>query len=355
MKTIVFIVALAAGTIVAVCLVQQRKLADQKQQIAFAEQALQQNAAEIEKLHAAEEHSKAQRDALLHKTDILTAELQKPKLPPPPPVAPPPVEPSAPTEPAKPAADAGFGKVLAKMMQDPEMKKMMRAQQKMMVDQLYSPLAKKLGLTPDETDQFKNLVADNMMKGTEKATSLFGDGASTNRAEAIQSMADGQKDLDEQMKNLLGDARYAEYKDYQETVGERTQLNLFRQQNSGDNAITEQQTEALLALMKQEKQNSSALGASVFSNTQDPSKLQEMLAGGQTDKMLQTQQDMNQRIYDGAKNVLTPAQLDSFGTFQTNQLQMMRMGMSMAKKMFSSDSDSAAAPPVNAQVIIKTQ
>ena len=83
--------------------------------------------------------------------------------------------------------------------------------------------------------------------------------------------------------------------------------------------------------------------------------MQELLAGGQTDKLLQTQEDMNQRIYDGAKDILTPAQLNAFGSYQTNQLQMMRMGMSMAKKMFSSDSDSTAAPQADAQVLIKTQ
>src|SRR5881394_2475524 len=102
----------------------------------------------------------------------------------------------------------------------------------------------------------------------------------------MQTMAASQKEFDGQMKNLLGDTRYAEYKDYQETVGERAQLNLFRQQNSsGDNAITDQQTEALLTLMKQEKQNATARGDSVLSNTQDQAKMQELLAGGQTDKL----------------------------------------------------------------------
>ena len=33
--------------------------------------------------------------------------------------------------------------------------------------------------------------------------------------------------------------------------------------------------------------------------------------------------------------------LSSFGAFQTNQLQMMRMGVSMAKKMFTPDTETS--------------
>jgi hypothetical protein len=56
---------------------------------------------------------------------------------------------------------------------------------------------------------------------------------------------------------------------------------------------------------------------------------------------MESQETINQRVYDRARNLLTPAQLDSFGTFQTNQLQMMRMGMSMAKKMFAPGKETA--------------
>jgi len=35
--------------------------------------------------------------------------------------------------------------------------------------------------------------------------------------------------------------------------------------------------------------------------------------------------------------------LDAFARFQTNQLQMMRMGMSMARKMFAPETSEGAA------------
>ena len=144
----------------------------------------------------------------------------------------------------------GFGDAFAKMLKDPEMMKMIRDQQRTMMDSLYSPLVKKMNLTPEEAAQFKDLLADNMMKGASKAGSLFGGEASTNRAEMLKTMSAEQKNFDQQVKEFLGESRYAEFKDYQQTVGERMQLNQFRTQTAGgESALTDPQTEQLLAFM----------------------------------------------------------------------------------------------------------
>jgi hypothetical protein len=246
----------------------------------------------------------------------------------------------------------GLGNMLSKMMKDPAMKKMIQGQQRQMMNQLYSPLITQMGLTKEEADKFKDLLSENTMKATEKASSLFGDQAATNRTELASAMADQQKDFDAQVKDLLGDARYAQYKDYQETVGERTQLNVFKQQNAGsENALSDQQTEQLLSFMKEEKKSLAASGQPVMGNGQDAASMQAMFDSDQTEKMLASQEDINQRVYDRAKTVLSPSQLDSFGQYQTNQIQMMRMGMSMARKMFSpgKSSDPPPAPQPTAQ------
>jgi hypothetical protein len=235
--------------------------------------------------------------------------------------------------------------MFGKMMEDPDMKKMIQTQQKQMMNTLYTPLIKQMGLTPDEADKFKDLLSENVMKATENASSLFGNAGATNRTEIAAAMADQQKDFDGKIKDLLGDTRYAQYKDYQDTVGERTQLSMFKQQNAGtENAITDQQTEQLLALMREEKKNIASSGQPVMGNGQDAASIQAMLDSDQLEKMMASQEDVNQRVYDRAKSVLSPSQLDSFGQYQTNQLQMMKVGMTMAKKMFK-QGNSGAPPP----------
>ena len=132
---------------------------------------------------------------------------------------------------------------------------MMREQQRLILDQLYSPLLKQLNLTPEETEKFKEMMAENALKSASAATSLF-DG-STNRTERIASLSDAQKEFTQQLKDFLGEDRYKQYEEYQETAGERMQLNQLKQQLAGgDDAITDQQMEQLLGFMREERKAS---------------------------------------------------------------------------------------------------
>src|ERR1041385_7853352 len=76
MKIVSFILAVAVATLVAVCVIQAHRSAQQRTQLANAREEIEKHNTEIEKLEAAQKHSRAQRDALLHQADILTAELQ---------------------------------------------------------------------------------------------------------------------------------------------------------------------------------------------------------------------------------------------------------------------------------------
>lgn len=123
------------------------------------------------------------------------------------------------------------------------------------------------------------------------------------------------------------------------------QFNQFKLQTvNGEGALTDQQTEALLVLMREEKQSvAAASGQPNPGAGQEAANMQAMLSGEQTDKLLQTQELVNQRVFERARSVLPENQLSSFGKFQTNQIQMMRLGLSMAKKMFAPDSGAAPA------------
>jgi hypothetical protein len=238
----------------------------------------------------------------------------------------------------------GFGQMLASMMNDPDVKKMIQEQQRAMIEPLYGPLIKKMNLSPEEADAFKKLLSDHMMKSAEQATSLFAGGSSTNRQELVAGLTAQQKAFDEEVKAMLGETRYEQYKDYQQTMGERAQLNVFRQQNAmSGTPLTDGQTEQLLALMNEEKKRAAAEGApQLDSSGQGAANLEAMLSEDKTRELLESQERVNQRVYQRASEVLGPDQLEAFGRFQTNQLQMMKMGMSMARKLMAPDQTSPA-------------
>jgi hypothetical protein len=343
MKKTIIVLACGVAALTAVCVLQSRKLTEDKRELASVRSELAANAKLLEAAQDSEQLAGQRVEALLQQTEDLSTQLRA--------QAQANVSAgaartnsavvveatdgtAAKSEPAKEEKN-GFGEILSKMMQDPAARKFMRDQQRMMVDQLYTPLVRQMGLSAEETTQFKNLLADNMMRGTESASSLLASG--TNRTESLKSLADEQKNSEEQLKAMLGESRYALYQDYQVTVGERAQLNQFRQMGGSENPLSDTQVEQLLGIIKQERQ---AVGATASpglpGSAKDPAQLEAMLSNGEFEKTLETQETVNQRVFQRANEVLAADQMEAFGRFQTNQLQMMRFGMSMAKKMFSS-------------------
>jgi hypothetical protein len=347
-NTLTLFLAVTSITLSVVCVMQTRKFGGQQTQLVSLQAQVDEKAQEIETLHAAQKRSDQQRHELLGQAEELAAQLQAHQ------PAEATVAVAAPTN-APPVSAAakpddekgGFGKMLSKMMQDPEARKLIRNQQRMMMDQTYAPLVKNLGLTPEESTQFKDMLADNAMKVSEKAFSMFDGSSPTNRAELASAQAADQKSFDEQMKGFLGDARYAQYEDYQSTVGVRMQLNAFKQQAGSDYNLNDQQTEALLTFMKEEQKSVAATtGLPVGGDDKDKTKLMGLLSDNKVDELLAAQDTVSQRVYERARTILSPDQLDTLGKFQTNQMQMMRMGMTMAKKMFAPDKPAAdEAPP----------
>lgn len=329
-------VVLALGVVLAVT---TRRTNERQKEVQRLQAELEEKATQLEVIQAEHQRAEQQQKQLLQLSDELANRVKVQAAA------------AASNRPPTAAAEAGgkatadkggFGKMLAGMMEDPQMKQFMRDQQKGMIDQLYSPLIAQMSLSPEEAARFKDLLADSMMKAAEKAGSLFG--AATNRSEAMKQIAADQKAGEEQLRATLGESRYAQYQEYQQTMGERTQLNAFKQQAAGmQNPLTDAQTDQLLQFMKEEKQSvTSSMGLPSGGPGQEEANLQAMLSEDQSAKLLESQDVINQRVYDRASAVLSADQLAAFGKFQTNQAQMMRMGMSMARKFLAPEQPAPA-------------
>ncbi|HKS35722.1 MAG TPA: hypothetical protein VJW76_00930 [Verrucomicrobiae bacterium] len=239
-----------------------------------------------------------------------------------------------------------FGDALAKMMEDPAMKKMMRQQQMAMMDTMYGPLFKQLGLSPEEIAAFKEKLIDTQMGGVEGASAIFGGEADpAKREEAIKSIAEKHKAGEEQLKEFLGEDRYGQYKDYQETLGERMTLNQFQQQLSGgENALAEDQNAQLLAIMKEERKNSPAMFGADPNAVPDPAQFEAMLSEEKMNQHFEQQEQLNQRILERARAVLNQEQLESLTSFQKSQIDMQRFGMQMAIQFMGGEKSKDTAP-----------
>jgi hypothetical protein len=339
---LVLLLVLSTLVLGAVSLHQWRKLAEQRTEAIAGGEQSEQKDQQIRELQLANEISAEQQRLLTQQIQRLTDSAAK---------APAaesfhPDESAQKTTAAKPPQEpGGFGKLLTQLMDDPDTKKLIREQQRIMVDQLYGPLMKRMGLTAKEAELFKDMLSDQMMKGTERASALFG-GTELDRKQLIDKLAAEQKKSELEIQEFLGDGLYAQYKEYQQTVGERAQLNMFRQQTSGsEHPLTESQAEQILQFMSQEKANvAAATGQSFPTMDQSADQLEAMLSEDRAEAMLRAQESANKQVFERARAILSPAQLDDFAKFQDNQLQMTRMGMSMARKFMGGGQESGSEP-----------
>jgi hypothetical protein len=256
------------------------------------------------------------------------------------PVAPPPA--SSPAG-AAPTGGVDVAQMLDKMMKDPAMKQMLRSQQKIVMDQMYGDLFKELQLSPAEREQFTGVLLDNAMKSMTHAGTVF-QGEGEAKTTALQSIAEQQKEMNASLKTFLGDERYARYEDYQKTISERTQLNLFRQQMAeGAQPLQDRQVPQLLDILREER----ARVPSVLGDApgQSAAMLKAVASEETMTQHFQWQEDLNQRVLDRAGQVLSPEQLKDYAGFLKSQLEMQKMGMNMARKMFGAPK--GASPPLD--------
>jgi hypothetical protein len=179
-----------------------------------------------------------------------------------------------------------------------------------------------------------------MMHGTERASALFGS-SEADRKELMSQLSADQKKFEDQIQEFLGDGLYAQYKEYQQTVGERVQLNMFRQTSGSEHPLTDAQVEQLLQIVSEEKRNAAAITGQPLPGVDNAQNFEMMLSEERVETMLRAQELASQQVIERAKTILNPEQAEEFAAFQNNQFVMMRMGVSMARKMVGQDQESA--------------
>jgi hypothetical protein len=240
----------------------------------------------------------------------------------------------------------GMGEMLGKMMKDPAMREMMREQQKATMNMMYAGLFKDLKLSPEEKDKFKELLGDVQMRNVEAAQGMFGDkkdAASVASAEVTKKEIEkANKQTEDQIKSLLGDERFAEYTDYKKNISERMQLDQLGTKLSAANmALDDQQKGQLLQIMKDEK----AAVPPVFPS--DPNeatqKMQSLMTQDNVEKQLKWMEDYNRRVADKAMLVLSPEQFKEYKDHLDQQASMQKIGLQMARQMFSKENTAEPA------------
>jgi hypothetical protein len=224
---------------------------------------------------------------------------------------------------------------VADMMKNPGMKEIVRAQQKVMIGQMYGSLSKHLNLSADELDALNDLLLERQMAMVDAGLSAMS-GSESDRKQAKEDAKAIKTEYDQKIKDLLSPQDYQAFKDYEKTVGERVQVQMFKSMLPADAALTDQQEYDLISAMYEERK---AMPASSLVNNQNPDPSQ--LTADQIGELLKQLDVLQQAYAKRAAAILSPSQLEQFTKWQEQWSAMQAAGLKMAAQVFGKKS----APP----------
>lgn len=236
------------------------------------------------------------------------------------------------------------------LLKDPEYRKAALTQARLGLPQRYPGLAEELGLTAEEADRLFDLLAENQMDMSSLTSSIpiGANGAADTAAlqDANRHRLELQRQLEQQLQTELGSNRYAQWQEYQQTLGPRTQVvQLGRMLESEGVPLNADQSRPLIAAYAAEQKRQiedmrRLLGSGPISPA-DRQRLQE--------EQLRVQADSNRRLVEAARSHLNARQVEALQASLDQQLAMNRASNRMME--IQRQAQGANAPQGNVLVL----
>jgi hypothetical protein len=140
------------------------------------------------------------------------------------------------------------------LMENPEAQRLLAIQQKAALDSRYSALFQSLHLSPAQLEQFKSLLVEkqNAVIDVLAAARAQGMTGPENRATLTQMIQSSQAEVDQTIRTTMGDAVFAQYQGYEQTLPQRNTVGLLNARLSyTDQPLTPQQSDQLVQILAQ--------------------------------------------------------------------------------------------------------
>jgi hypothetical protein len=200
----------------------------------------------------------------------------------------------------------------------------MRPEAAKVLERRYSPLVKQLNLPPEQSGKFYELLLANKMHGLAQRTELLCHG---DIGRMCKIVADFERDTDAGLHALLGDANFSKYQEYQAGVGDRSTLDLMKN-DFAQNPLTEEQEQSLLQVMESGRKalGVAADGSDTGFSIADTSEVME--------QKLKRQESIDEQVLQQAAGFLSPAQSRILSSAQARFRAWRKDGYAKAQQMF---------------------
>jgi Spy/CpxP family protein refolding chaperone len=247
--------------------------------------------------------------------------------------------------PGGPQGRGGRFGMFAALSSNPEFQKLMAIQMKGRLAQTYGPLFKSLNLTPDQLAQFQTLLADKQQAMMDTLQAAREQGINPREDpdgfKALMTQAVAQ--TDQSIQQVLGDAGFQQYQQYQQTLPERNTVNSLQQQLSyTQTPLTDDEANQMVALLSQNQPQRAGNGTSGTTNGGTPGPgIMALINGGGNAKVT------NDAITQ-ASSVLSAPQVSALQAIQAQQQAQQQMQQLMRAANQGTSTAAPAAPAAGA-------
>jgi hypothetical protein len=158
--------------------------------------------------------------------------------------------------------------LLGAMADIPEFQRLIALQQRAKIDAKYAALVKKLNLTPEQAQKFENLLADRQSAFADAMIAAHDQGLSGKEArDMAQAVTRAtQKDIDSNIKSLLGPQGYGQFQNYEQTMPQReTVMQLAQRLSYTATPLSTRQQDQLVQLLATTANQAAAAAAAAAS------------------------------------------------------------------------------------------
>jgi hypothetical protein len=212
----------------------------------------------------------------------------------------------------------------------PAMRKMMRAQLRSNNKRMYADLVAQMGLSDEDANKFYDLLTDQQAANFGQVRSLEPD-------EARAKMQQSRKQTQAAIEDLLGADRLATYREYQETMSVRAEVDMIARQLEGlEHSLSADQRKRLVAAMIEEQK---LVPRPEYSSYGDAELYGKALT--------EWEAQYNERATDRARGILSGDQFASYSEYQQWQRELRENFKTMPGRVRAvpMPSPSGPAPP----------
>jgi RNA polymerase sigma factor (sigma-70 family) len=231
-------------------------------------------------------------------------------------------------------ADIGSSSALSKITASPEMKKLVRDQQKAGMTMIYGDFAKRAKLTPEQTEKLNDLLADHIMENVGHVTDILHD--KTAPEQMNQIFAAQEAALQEKVQALLGPDGLAQYQDYTRNLLGNLTSEQFKGQLAGTDAAKDEKSRQLSQAIQEEVTSAlSSAGLPPDYQVVPILNFNNIASNQEAERNLKLVDDVWQRTATRASSFLSEDELAKFREFGAAAIKNNRAALSMNRTLMA--------------------